>query len=116
MAGVITILQLFAISSVMDQRVNALLIMIVCFKICTILICHNKGAIPTFWTGKSSVPVFLYNVNCHSSESTLLNCSHFRSDDSRYNCLYGGDAGVRCREEELRVKNVSNATIDTITI
>jgi hypothetical protein len=48
-------------------------------------------------------------VSCHSYETTLLNCPHNRRRDS---CRFGGDAGVKCREEELRVKNVSIANID----
>ena len=113
MAGVIMMPQLFANSLVTDQRVSAL---IVCFKIFfTILICHNEGAIPTLWTIRSSVPIFLDNVDCHSSEATLLNCSHFRRDDRRYKCHYGGYAGVKCSEEHLRAQNVSAATVNTTT-
>ena len=105
-------LQLFVNSLVMDQRVNALLILvlIVCFKI---LMCYvSIGAIPTLWTGLSTVPVFLDNVNCHSSETTLLNCSHVKKGYVGYLCFPGGYAGVKCREEQLRVKNVNATTVD----
>ena len=55
-------------------------------------------------------PILIDEVNCSSSEMTLLECNYFRSGQ---HCYYGGGAGVRCSEERLRVKNISSATIDT---
>ena len=74
---------------------------------------NNIGANRTFWTGGSSVPIFLDNVSCRSNEETLLNCSHLKMDDRRYHCYYSGFAGVSCSEERLRVQNVSIATVNS---
>lgn len=83
-------------------------------------IIYPIGAIPTIWIGRSTVPIFLDNVDCQSSEATLLNCSHFKRFDRGYNCRNGGYAGVKCSEEQLRVQDVSiaidNATTPTIVI
>ena len=80
-----------------------------------LLICI--GANHTFWTGGSSVPIFLNNVNCRSNEETLLNCSHLKRDDHGFHCnsYYSGFpfAGVNCSEEWLRVQNVSAATVSS---
>ena len=56
---------------------------------------------------------FIDEVSCGSNEAKLLNCPHYKRGNFWYWCHNGGDAGVRCREEELRVKNISTATIDT---
>ena len=56
--------------------------------------------------------VFIDNVFCRSDEAELLKCFHVERGDPGFRCSYGGNAGVKCREEELRVKNVS---IDTTT-
>ena len=56
--------------------------------------------------------VFIDNVLCRSDEAELLKCSHVERGDPGFRCSYGGNAGVKCREEELRVKNVS---VDTTT-
>ena len=49
-------------------------------------------------------------VDCDSSKTTLLDCNYY----GRY-CRYGGGASVRCRDEQLRVQNVSAATVNTTT-
>ena len=56
--------------------------------------------------------VFIDDVLCESDEAQLLKCSHVERGDPGFRCRYGGNAGVKCREEELRVKNVS---VDTTT-
>ena len=74
----------------------------------------NIGANRTFWTGPSRVPIsWIYNVDCHSNEETLLNCSHLKRDDSGYYCHYSGFAGVNCSEERLRAQNVSTTTVNS---
>ena len=49
--------------------------------------------------------------------TTVLNCSNVLMKKKviihGFFCQNGGDAGVRCREEEIRVKSVSAATVDT---
>ena len=104
MAGETMMPPLFADSSVMDQRVSTFLNSIL-FNYSSI------GAIPTVWTGGSSAPIFLDNVDCRSNEATLLNCSHSRRDDSGYECRHY--SGVNCTEERLRVQNVSTATVNS---
>ena len=51
--------------------------------------------------------IFIDEVSCSSSETALLNCFHIVRGRDGYFCSIAGDAGVRCREEELRVKSVS---------
>ena len=98
-------LPLFANSSAMDQRVSA-------FLNCMPFFNHfSIGAIHTVWTGRSSVPIFLNNVDCRSSEATLLNCSHSRRDGGGYKCHYY--SGVQCSEERLRVQNVNTAPVNS---
>ena len=71
----------------------------------------DLGAINTSWSWQNSVPVFLDNVECQSTETTLLNCSHF---SLRFNCHSGRyHAAVKCSEKRLRVQNVSVATVNT---
>ncbi len=95
-------LPLYADSSDMEQRVSA-------FLNSMLFLFYSKiniiGASRTFWTGRRSVPIFLDNVNCVSSDETLLNCSHVIRNDR------GSEfAGVNCSEERLRVQNVSTVT------
>ena len=47
-------------------------------------------------------------VSCGSYEIELLNCSNGYIN---HRCHSGGNVGVRCREEMLRVKNVSASTV-----
>ena len=54
------------------------------------------------------------DVSCgYNHHAQLLDCSYENIGDDGFSCQNGGDAGVRCREEELRVKSVSAATVDT---
>ena len=50
-------------------------------------------------------PIVLDNVRCVSSEATLLDCTYTNltdPEDLRYHsCVYGGGAGVRCREHQI---------------
>ena len=74
----------------------------------------DLGAINTSWPWRNSAPVFLDDVDCQSNETTLLNCSHFNCNESRFNCCSGGyPAAVECSEKRLRVQNVSVATVNT---
>ena len=56
--------------------------------------------------------VLIDEVFCSSNETRLQNCTYVKKGRFAFYCRYGGGAGVRCREEELRVKNVSVATVD----
>ena len=53
-------------------------------------------------------PGHFFVAGCNSSEARLRDCDSFEQKNS--DCG-GGGAGVRCREEQLRVKNISAATI-----
>jgi hypothetical protein len=55
--------------------------------------------------------IFIDEVFCHSSDTTLLNCFYYGRGDRGYYCFFGGDAGVRCTDKLLQVKNVTAATI-----
>ena len=60
--------------------------------------------------GQGTGPLFLYNVRCTGTESSLLNCSH-ELIDYYYNyhyyyqryCSYYNDAGVVCPSRKLCV-------------
>lgn len=86
-----------------------------------ILHCHSLtdkinglyvGAQALWGPNKNFGPIFIDGVDCDSSKTALLDCPHFRYG---YYCHYGGGASVRCRDEQLRVCNVSAVTVDTIT-
>ena len=51
-------------------------------------------------------PVVIHEINCDSSKTALLDCNYYR-----HYCRYGGGASVRCRDEQLRVQNVSVAML-----
>lgn len=51
-------------------------------------------------------------VNCDSSKKALLNCSYVRLPSGEYGHC-GSAAGVSCSGEQLRVKNVNAAIVDT---
>ena len=58
--------------------------------------------------------IVIDEVSCGNNDrAQLLECSHKEEGNDGFSCRNGGDAGVRCREEELRVKSVSAATVDT---
>ena len=57
--------------------------------------------------------IVIDEVSCGNDRARLLECSHEEEGNDGFSCRNGGDAGVRCREEELRVKSVSAATVDT---
>ena len=52
--------------------------------------------------------IVIDEVRCDSTETKLLDCSHINRG---FLCRYGGDAGVRCTDKWLQVKNVTAATI-----
>ena len=52
--------------------------------------------------------VVIDEVRCDSTETKLLDCPHTRR---RFWCRNGGDAGVRCKDKWLQVKNITAATI-----
>ena len=60
----------------------------------------STGATPypksTF--GPGTGPIFLDNVGCSGTESSLLNCSH--AGIGNHNCVHSEDAGVRCQSKE----------------
>ena len=45
-------------------------------------------------SGNSPQPIYLDNVNCIGTETSLLNCSH--NGIGRHNCIHSEDAGVVC--------------------
>ena len=45
--------------------------------------------------GQGTGPIYLDNVNCVGSESSLLNCTHV----TNHNCIHSEDAGVACPSE-----------------
>lgn len=47
--------------------------------------------------GQGTGPIYLDNVNCIGSESSLLNCTHI----TNHNCIHSEDAGVACPSEFL---------------
>ena len=63
--------------------------------------------------GQSTGNDVIDRVFCDSSEARLLECPHIKRGEYGYFCRFGGGASIRCREEKLRVKNVSAATVDT---
>ena len=119
MAGIIMMLLLFVISLALDEKVVNLFYT---SKTVIILISYSGciGAL-ALWevpmTDSSFMPrfVFIDEVSCYSSESTLLNCSHLKRGDSGFECCNGSKAsiGVSCREEELKVDSNMRASIIT---
>ena len=71
--------------------------------------------VPVLDSSFGSRNIIIDDVSCGNNDraSQLLDCSHKKKGDYGFFCQNGGDAGVRCREEELRVKNVSAATVAT---
>ena len=57
--------------------------------------------------------VVIDGVRCDSTETELLDCSHIKrgTGNNGFWCLLGGDAGVKCRDKWLQVKNITAATI-----
>ena len=55
--------------------------------------------------------VVIDEVRCDSTEKKLLDCSHIKRGDDRFWCIYGGDAGARCTDKLLQVKNITAATV-----
>ena len=115
MAGATMMLRLFAISLSLDEMVNfhqpsELAIHSNLTLISTLIGALALLKVPEFNSSSGFRDIVIDEVSCHSNEAKLLNCHHFRRG---YFCRYGGGAGVRCREEVLRVKSVSAATVDT---
>ena len=55
--------------------------------------------------------VVIDEVRCDSTETKLLDCPHTRRG---FWCRNGGDAGVRCTNKWLQVKNITAATIQAL--
>ena len=55
--------------------------------------------------------IVIDEVRCDSTETKLLDCSHIKRGYHGFRCRSGGDAGVRCTDKWLQVKNITAATI-----
>lgn len=64
-----------------------------------------------YWGAYTNTDVI--KVYCNSHEERLLDCPNTRSTKRRYNCRFGGGAEVRCRDEQLQIKNVSATKVTT---
>ena len=62
------------------------------------------------WGRDTDIPVVVDFVHCNSNEKKLSDCAEIGTHLAA-NCIYGGGAAVQCREEQLRVKNVSAVTM-----
>ena len=73
-------------------------VMALCFNYCDIkhFLSLNIGAIAytTAYFGRGNGGIFLDNVGCSGSESTLLSC--YNPGIGYHNCRHSEDAGVRC--------------------
>jgi hypothetical protein len=55
--------------------------------------------------------ILIDEVHCDSTETKLLDCPHIKRGYYGFRCRNGGDAGVRCTDKWLQVKNITAATI-----
>ena len=97
--GVMQMQELFVVN--LDTRnlvsdVKALQ-MVVCPKVTTSFIIGSSVTTTTTVSvfGPGSGPVFLADVHCTGSETTLLRCSHSKISLGSY-CNHNRDVGVRC--------------------
>ena len=74
--------------------------------------CYIGAVALNLWGVRFNTDV-ISEVSCDSSKVRLLDCPHVRRGDDGYHCSYNGGAAVSCREEKLRVKNVSSTTVGT---
>ena len=65
-----------------------IIIIILCCLVAGISIGNNVKS------GNSSQPIYLDNVNCIGTETSLFNCSH--NGIGQHNCIHSEDAGVVC--------------------
>ena len=69
---------------------------------------HNTEAIakPGSFYGQGEGPVWLDNVRCNlAKDMTILECPHRPIPWS--SCTHARDAGVKCRDDQGEVKNIS---------
>ena len=55
--------------------------------------------------------VLIDEVHCDFTKTKLLDCFHIKRGYRGFRCSNGGDAGVRCTDKWLQVKNITAATI-----
>ena len=69
--------------------------------VCNQLGYHSSGAIPHYgaFYGQGSGPIFLSQLHCTGSESSILDCA--RDVYSMMLCTHSKDAGVECQGKYL---------------
>ena len=80
------------------------------------LSCPTPGAIAYSYAhfGSGSGGIFLDNVGCRGTESTLLSCTH--SGVGVHNCRHNADAGVRCLGKGFHRKPIMKESLVLILI
>jgi len=63
----------------------------------------HQGAIPRLnsFYGRTTGPIWLYNVRCSQNESSILNCTHNGIGQVTSFCDHGDDSGVECPGKPL---------------
>lgn len=68
-----------------------------------------EAAVPMSGFGKGSGPIFLKDVDCKGSESSIMHCDHdgWKSHDVNESCDHSMDVGVLCSpSKQSKVTNL----------